>query len=72
MKKCEFFADTIVYLGHVIRPVHFKVAEDTTDAVAKFKSFTTQTELRSFLGMSIVSRHFVPEFSYLIAILRKN
>lgn len=33
--KCNFFAETIDYLSHVIRYSSFKLAECTTDAVAK-------------------------------------
>ena len=51
LKKCNFFTKIIDYLGHVIRPGKLEVAEKNTAALQGFKEPTTQTQLRSFLGM---------------------
>ena len=51
LKKCHFFAETVDYLGHVIRPGRLGVAKKNTTALQKAPIPRTQTELRSFLGL---------------------
>ena len=51
LEKCNFFADSVDYFGHVIRSGLLAVAEKNTDAIKKAQKPTTQTELRSFIGM---------------------
>jgi hypothetical protein len=74
-KKCFFFNETVNYLGHVIRLGKLAVAEKNTRALREAKPPTTQTELRSFLGLCNVYRRFVAGFakiaSPLNALLRK-
>jgi hypothetical protein len=76
LKKCHFVKDNISYLGHVIRPGKLAVAEKNTAALKDAQPPTTQTELRSFLGLCNVYRRFVPSFasiaSPLNALLRKG
>ena len=76
LKKCHFFKETVDYLGHVIRPGHLSVAEKNTAALKVAKHPTTQTELRSFLGLCNVYRRFVKGFSKIAAplnlLLRKG
>ena len=67
LRKCNFFAQQVDYLGHVIRPGLLQVAERNTEAVKRFKHPTTQTELRSFLGLCNVYRRFVPNFAHTAA-----
>ena len=63
LKKCNFFAQSADYLGHVIRPGTLEVATKNTQAVERFDEFRTQTELRSFLGLCNVYRRFFPNFA---------
>ena len=76
LKKCKFFAKSVDYLGHVIRPGRLEVATKNTEVVKCFKELTTQTELQSFLGLCNVYRRFVPNFARtaapLNAFLRKG
>jgi Reverse transcriptase (RNA-dependent DNA polymerase) len=46
--KCHFFAETVEYLGHVIRSGRLGVAEKNTNALKTAPLPCTQTELRSF------------------------
>jgi RNase H-like domain found in reverse transcriptase len=67
LKKCHFFAETVHYLGHVIRPGRLGVAEKNTIALKTARLPKTQTEVRSFLGLCNVYRIFVPHFSAIAA-----
>lgn len=50
LKKYECFAVTIEYLCHITRAERQKLAEHTTDALAKLDCPTAQTDMRSFFG----------------------
>jgi RNase H-like domain found in reverse transcriptase/Reverse transcriptase (RNA-dependent DNA polymerase) len=63
LKKCHLLKDTVDYLGHVIRPGQHSVAEKNTVALIDMTQPTTQTELRSFLGLCNVYRRFVKGFA---------
>ncbi len=67
LKKCSFFGQSVNYLGHTIRPGLLEVANRNTDAIQGFKVPTTQTELRSFLGLCNVYRRFIPNFARIAA-----
>jgi hypothetical protein len=76
LKKCYFLKDTVDYLGHVIRPGQLSVAEKNTAALKDMTHPTTQTDLRSFLGLCNVYRRFVKGFVKIAAplniLLRKG
>ena len=65
--KCEFFKNTVKYLGHVIKPGKLEVDAVATKALKGLKHPRTQTELRSFLGLCNVYRRFVPNYSRIAA-----
>lgn len=49
LRKCEFFTNSIDFLGHVIRPGQLEVSSHTVDVIRDLKPPTNFTELRSFL-----------------------
>jgi hypothetical protein len=66
----------VSYLGHVIYPGKLAVAGKNTSALKTAKFPTTQSELRSFVGLSNVYRRFAPGFAKIAAplnaLLRKG
>ena len=63
LKKCNFFTDTVKYLGHIVRPGTLEVDLATVTALKQATYPKTQTEMRSFLGLCNVYRRFVPQYS---------
>jgi hypothetical protein len=51
LSKCQFFKETVKYLGHAIWPGRLGVAEKNTEALKSAPILCKQTELRSFLGL---------------------
>ena len=69
LKKCNFFTKVVDYLGHVIKPGRLEVATMNTAAIEGFREPETQTQIRSFLGLSTVYWRFVPNFACVSALL---
>lgn len=76
LDKCTFFTATVNYLGHTVRRGLLVAANKNAAAIQRLSIPTTQTELRSFLGMCNVYRRFIPNFaevaSPLNSLLRKR
>ena len=76
LRKCNFFAQSVDYISHVIRHGKIEVASKNTKAVEGFKEPLTQTGIRSFMALCYVYRRFVPNFAGkaapLNALLRKG
>ena len=74
--KCSLFSQAVDYLGHRVTPGRFEVALKNTEPLKRCPYPTTQTDLRSFLGLCNVYRRFVPNFARgaepLNALLRKG
>lgn len=70
LKMWSFFAETVIYLRHVIHHGKLEIAKSTIDAIRQPQDAAIQTEIRSVLGLCIVFRRFSPNscaMSHLLA-----
>ncbi|KAL5560612.1 hypothetical protein UlMin_036823 [Ulmus minor] len=65
--KCEFWLQSVQFLGHVISKDGLSVDPAKIEAVSKWAAPTSVTEIRSFLGLAGYYRRFVEGFSTLAA-----
>jgi hypothetical protein len=76
LKKCEFWLNQVVFLGHVISKDGITVDPSKIEAVVSWDRPTNVSEVRSFLGLAGYYRRFVEGFSRIAAPLthltRKN
>ena len=69
--KCQFWLDSVAFLGHVISAKGVYVDPQKIEAIVNWKPPTNVTEIRSFLGLAGYYRKFVEGFSKLAVPLTK-
>jgi len=67
LSKCEFWMDEVQFLGHVISAQGIAVDPTKVEAVVKWESPKSATEIRSFVGLAGYYRRFIKEFSKIVA-----
>ena len=68
LSKCSFLASEVPFLGHVLTPEGIKAADKRFDHIQSFPTpFTTPKQVRSFLGMVMWYRTFIPHIATLAA-----
>ena len=65
LKKCEFWLDSVAFLGHVISKDGISVDPKKVEAVVEWTRPNNVTEICSFLGLAGYYRRFVEGFSHL-------
>jgi hypothetical protein len=65
LKKCEFWLDSVAFLGHVISKDGISVDPKKVEAVVEWNRPNNVTEICSFLGLTGYYRRFVEGFSRL-------
>ena len=65
-EKCEFFRDSLEYLGHIIDATGLHKSPDKMCAIVDAPLPTNTSQLRSFLGLINYYARFVPNLSTLL------
>ena len=71
LSKCEFWLNSVSFLGHVISKKGGQVDPKKVEAVSNWNRATNVTEIRSFLGMAGYYRRFVKDCSRISAPLTR-
>jgi hypothetical protein len=61
--KCEFWLDTVKFLGHTISGDGISVDPSKVQEVMDWKTPTSVHQIRSFLGLAGYYHRFIPDFS---------
>ena len=63
MAKCEFFKDSVEYLGHVISAQGIATDPKKVEAIREWPTPANLKELQSFLGLCNYYRRFIQDYS---------
>jgi hypothetical protein len=61
-EKCEFWLDSVSFLGHVISGERVAIDPEKVKVVLEWTKPTSVFEIRSFLGLAGYYRHFIEVF----------
>jgi hypothetical protein len=75
-RKCEFWLEKVVFLGHILIAEGVAVDLEKVEAISHWQQPTNVSEVRSFLALAGYYRRFIEGFSkiarLMIELLRKD
>ena len=63
LSKCQFWLDSVAFLGHIISAEGVSVDPQKVEAILNWQPPTSFTKIRSFMGLARYYRKFVEGFS---------
>ncbi|GJT87772.1 putative reverse transcriptase domain-containing protein [Tanacetum coccineum] len=69
--KCDFWLDSVQFLGHMINSEGFHVDPSKIEAIKNWSAPTTPTKVRQFMGLAGYYRRFIKGFSLIAKPLTK-
>jgi len=69
VKKCEFWFDAVVFLGHVVSKKRIKLDHLKIKAILEWSRPINVMDVNSFLGLARYYRRFVKGFSKITSML---
>lgn len=69
--KCQFFRESLNYLGFVVDKNGLKTNPDKVEAMVNYPRPKNSTEVKRFLGLASWYRRFVPHFSTVVSPLNE-
>ena len=67
MKKCRFFTNSLLFLGYIVSTEGIKVDDNKVEAIRSWPIPRPMGEMCSFHGLASFYRHFIKNFSTIIA-----
>ena len=67
--KCDFFKDSVKYLGHIVSAKGVETDPDKLEAVKSWPEPVNVKTLRSFLGFTGYYRQFVKDYARIVKTL---
>jgi len=62
LKKCEFWSEEVIFLGHVVSKKEIKVNPQKVKTILDWRRLSNVTDIRSFLGLAGYYHQFVKDF----------
>nr|XP_016489862.1 PREDICTED: uncharacterized protein LOC107809708 [Nicotiana tabacum] len=69
--KCEFWLNSVAFLGHILSNEGIRVDSQKVEAVKNWEMSTSPAEVGDFLGLAIYYQRFVENFSSIVTPLTK-